>query len=137
MESNYPWEIFFLAAVDFAGTHSTNSCRIYHPDNVNNVYPPIINQRSVLMKKFMAVFTGSQTSPGHARWKAMDEAKRKETEKAGMQAWMKWGEANAKAAVEHGGPLGKTKRIATDGISDISNNLAGFTIVQAESHEAA
>ena len=89
------------------------------------------------MKKFMAVFTGSQTSPSHAKWKAMDEKKRKETEKAGMQAWMKWGEANAKSMVEHGGPLGKTKRIATDGISDISNNLAGFTIVQAESHEAA
>ncbi len=89
------------------------------------------------MKKFMAVFTGSQTSPGHAKWKAMDEVKRKETENAGMQAWMKWGEANAKSVVEHGGPLGKTKRIATDGIADITNNLAGFTIVQAESHEAA
>ena len=89
------------------------------------------------MKKFMAVFTGSQTSPSHARWQAMDEGKRKEAEQAGMQAWMKWGETHAQAVTEHGGPLGKTLRVSADGIADVSNNLAGFTIVEAESQDAA
>lgn len=89
------------------------------------------------MKKFMAVFTGSQTSPNHAKWLAMDEAKRKETEKAGMQAWMKWGEQHAAAVVEHGGPLGKTKQVTASGIADIRNNLSGYTVVQAESFDAA
>lgn len=89
------------------------------------------------MKKFMAVFTGSPTSPNHAKWKALDESKRKELEKTGIEAWMKWGKAHEKAVVEHGGPLSKTKRVSAQGIADISNNLAGFTIVQAASYDAA
>jgi hypothetical protein len=39
--------------------------------------------------------------------------------------------------VQHGCPLGKTKRISETGIADTRNDLAGYTIVQAESHEAA
>jgi hypothetical protein len=89
------------------------------------------------MKKFMAVFTGSLSSPNHAKWNALDETKRKEREKAGMEAWMKWGSNHTKAVVEHGGPLGKTKRVSAQGIADTSNNLAGYTIVQAESFDAA
>ena len=89
------------------------------------------------MKKFMAVFTGSPSSPNHAKWKALDEAKRKEREQAGMQAWGKWMQDNGKSVVEQGGPLGKTKSVSAKGVADISNNLAGFTIVQAESFDAA
>jgi hypothetical protein len=33
--------------------------------------------------------------------------------------------------------LGKTKKVSTDGITDISNQLAAFTVVRADSHEAA
>jgi hypothetical protein len=36
-----------------------------------------------------------------------------------------------------GGPLGRTKRASASGVSDMRNNLTGYTIVQAESHEAA
>jgi hypothetical protein len=36
-----------------------------------------------------------------------------------------------------GGPLGKTKTISATGIGDISNAMGAFTIVRAESHEAA
>ena len=36
-----------------------------------------------------------------------------------------------------GGPLGKTKRVDSSGVADISNELAGFTVVRAASHEAA
>jgi arginine/lysine/ornithine decarboxylase len=89
------------------------------------------------MKKFMAVFTGSPTSPNHAKWKALDDTARKQLEQAGMQAWGKWMQDNAKSLVEAGGPLSKTKRVSAQGVADISNNLSGFTIIQAESHEAA
>ncbi|HEY8539853.1 MAG TPA: hypothetical protein VIL28_13375, partial [Steroidobacteraceae bacterium] len=41
------------------------------------------------------------------------------------------------AIVDPGCPVGKTKRISNDGISDIANAIAGYTIVEAESHEAA
>ena len=36
-----------------------------------------------------------------------------------------------------GGPLSRTKLVASGGITDIRNNLAAFTIVLAESQEAA
>ena len=87
------------------------------------------------MKKFMAVYLGS--AEGLSKWKAMDEARRRQSEKAGKEAWAKWGAANAGAIVDHGSPLGKTKRISAQGIADTRNEIAAWTIVQAESHEAA
>ncbi|MFC5570199.1 hypothetical protein ACFPN1_09025 [Lysobacter yangpyeongensis] len=87
------------------------------------------------MKKFMAVFTGSPDAM--ARWQALDEAERKRREAEGMQAWHQWGERLGDAIVDQGAPLGKTKRVTGDGIADTRNNLAAYTVVQAESHEAA
>ena len=87
------------------------------------------------MKHFMAIYMGSESA--RAKWDAIDESTRKEREKAGMAGWMKWGQDNAKSIVENGGPLGKTKRIDDRGISDIRNQIAAYTIVRAESHEAA
>lgn len=55
----------------------------------------------------------------------------------GMDAWMAWGEKHASSIVDHGTPLGKTKRIDAKGIADTRNNLAAYTLVKAESHEAA
>ena len=40
------------------------------------------------MKKFVAIYLGS--AEGLAEWKATDDEKRKEREKAGMEGWMKW-----------------------------------------------
>jgi hypothetical protein len=87
------------------------------------------------MKKFMAVFTG--TPAGFESWTKLDEKTRKSREAEGMQAWQKWAEKHHGVTVDHGGPLGKTKRTTSDGIADIRNNLAGYTIISAESHEAA
>ena len=36
-----------------------------------------------------------------------------------------------------GGPLGKTKKVSSNGIEDISNAMGAFTLVNADSHEAA
>jgi len=88
-----------------------------------------------VMKKFLAVYTGTQLS--RAEWEKMDEGKRKKLEAEGMQAWGAWMIAHKAAIVEQGGPLGKTKRAAAQGISDTRNNLAGYVVVKAESHEAA
>jgi hypothetical protein len=89
------------------------------------------------MKTFMAVYTGTAAAREKSGFDKLDEAARKKVEAQGMQAWMAWGEKNQKAIRENGGPLGKTKRVSKDGISDIKNNLAGYVVVQAESHEAA
>jgi hypothetical protein len=87
------------------------------------------------MKKFLAVYLGSAAAM--AQWKAADEQKRKEREKAGTSGWMKWANENTKSIVDLGTPLGKTKRINAKGISDTKNEIAAYTIVQAESQEAA
>lgn len=87
------------------------------------------------MKKFMAIYLG--TAANMEKWKAMDEARRKEAEKAGIEAWNRWGTAHAKSITDNGAPLGKTKRISAKGIVDTKNEMAAYTIVQAESHEAA
>lgn len=39
--------------------------------------------------------------------------------------------------VDNGAPLGKTKRASQQGIANVTNLMTGYTIVQAESHEAA
>lgn len=89
------------------------------------------------MKKYLAVYTGSPEGEGHKRWGAMDETTRKKQEKAGMEAWGNWVTKNKKSIVEMGSPVGKTKQINSKGVSDIRNNIAAFTVVQAENYEAA
>jgi hypothetical protein len=87
------------------------------------------------MKKFLAIYMGSASAV--EEWKKLDQDKRAQTEKAGKEAWMKWATANKKSIVDDGSPLGKTKRISAQGISDTKNEIAAYTIVQADSHEAA
>lgn len=89
------------------------------------------------MKKFMAVYTGTPGSFDKWQQKFPDAEARKAEEKRGMEAWTQWVEAHKKSIVEDGGPLGKTKAISAAGIQDARNNLAAYTVVQAESHEAA
>jgi hypothetical protein len=44
---------------------------------------------------------------------------------------------NDASILDHGAPLGKTQRINPEGFSDTKNEITAYTIVQAESHEAA
>jgi hypothetical protein len=81
------------------------------------------------MKNFLGIYMGHMEPPG--------ERPDPETIARGMSAWHKWMDDNAAAVVTTGGALGKTKKIAKDGITDIRNRMAGYIIVQAESHEAA
>ncbi len=89
------------------------------------------------MKTYLAIFTGSPDSPNNVKWKALDDATRKKKEAAGMAAWGNWAAKNQKSILEMGGPCGKTKKIDASGISDIRNQIAAFTVVQAESYDEA
>jgi hypothetical protein len=89
------------------------------------------------MKKFLAIYLGSPTALEKSGWNTMDESKRKKLEASGMKAWGEWMMTHQAAIVEPGGPLGKTKRTAAKGIADSKNSMAGYVVVQAESHEAA
>lgn len=86
---------------------------------------------------FLAVFTGSATSPQRAAWDALPEAQRRAREHEGIAAWTAWAERHRGAIVTMGGPLGKTKRISANGIADVCNEIGAFTVVRAISHEAA
>jgi hypothetical protein len=86
---------------------------------------------------YMAAFTGSKSSPRRAAWDALPEGQRRAKEQEGMAAWKAWVDKYQGAIVYMGGPLGKTKKASNDGVADISNQLAAFTVVRAASHEAA
>jgi hypothetical protein len=86
---------------------------------------------------YLAVFVGSKTSPKMTAWNALSEVERKAKEQAGVAAWHAWVKKHQAALADMGGPLGKTKHVGLGGIADISNQLGAFTVVRAESHEAA
>lgn len=87
------------------------------------------------MKKYLAVFMGSAAAMDAFRQK--EEVARKQIETAGVQAWHAWVKTNEKSIVEMGSPLGKTKSVSKRGIADTRNELGAWTVVQAESHQAA
>ena len=87
------------------------------------------------MKKYCAIYLG--TPAKMEQWKKLDDATRKQREQQGIKAWTDWVNKNKAAIVDNGSPLGKTKRADARGISDTSNAMSAYTIVQADSHEAA
>ena len=86
---------------------------------------------------YLAVFLGSKTSPRTEAWMALPEAERRAKEQEGVAAWKAWVEEHHAAISAMGGPLGKTKKVTEHGIEDVSNAIGAFTVVRAESHEAA
>jgi hypothetical protein len=89
------------------------------------------------VKNYLAVFVGSPSSPSHQKWEAQDADTKQKRSNEGVKAWQAWAEKNATSIVQMGSPLGKTKKIGPEGISDIKNAIAGYTVVQAESYDAA
>ena len=86
---------------------------------------------------YLAVFTGSKTGQRAAAWAALSEGEREKRSQEGRAAWGAWMQKNQASVLELGGPLGKTKKVSEHGIEDITNQLAAFVAVRAESHEAA
>ncbi len=89
------------------------------------------------MKQFLAVYKGTAESRAATGWDSMDAAEREKLEMRGMQAWTDWMTTHESVITVTGGPLGKTKRADRNGLSDTVNDLAGFVVVQAESHADA
>jgi hypothetical protein len=89
------------------------------------------------MKRYLAIYIGTEDARKRAAWDTLGEQQLQMRTESGMKAWMDWGKKHAAAIVEQGSPLGKTKRAAVDGITSAKNNMTGYVIVEAESHEAA
>jgi hypothetical protein len=86
---------------------------------------------------YLAIFLGSKTGPRRKAWDALPEAERQAKQREGVSAWKKWVAEHQSAIVETGGPLGKTKAVSARGVEDVSNDLGAYTVVRAQSHEAA
>jgi len=84
------------------------------------------------MKKFMAIYMASG-----ADFEKMMRNSTPEQRSKGMEAWMNWMNQNKASILEGGAPLGKTKRADATGVSDTKNNMGGYSIVQAQTHDAA
>ena len=83
------------------------------------------------MKKFMVLYMASPADFEKAMKASPDQHKK------GMDAWMKCTSKHKKSLVDGGGPLGKTKRVDAKGASNTKNGVGGYSIVQAQSHDAA
>ena len=86
---------------------------------------------------YLAIFIGDKESARAKAFFALPEAERKAKEQEGIAAWGAWMQKHHDAVVGQGGPLGKTKRVSQAGVAEISNQMGGFVVVRAESHEAA
>ncbi|MGE0551704.1 MAG: hypothetical protein AB7O24_16360 [Kofleriaceae bacterium] len=83
------------------------------------------------MKKFLVLYKASTAAFQQAMKATPDQ------QKAGMDAWMTWGNKAASSMVDMGAPLGKSVRVAkTGGVDPVVNDLGGYSIMQAESKEA-
>lgn len=82
------------------------------------------------MKKFLVLYKATSES-----FQQMMKAT-PEQQKAGMDAWMAWSKNAQGMIVDMGGPVGKTMRVDKTSVSQSSNDLGGFSILQGESKEA-
>ena len=86
------------------------------------------------MKKFLVLYLAPVAVL--EEWMKKDEATRKKEEekmKAEWGAWMK----EHRAALKETAGAGKTKRVTQAGITDMKNEIMLFSIVEAETPEAA
>lgn len=59
-----------------------------------------------------------------------------EMQKASMQEWMDWMKSKG-GVVDMGAPLGKTMRVTPSEMSPMRNEIGGYSMIEAESHEEA
>ena len=84
------------------------------------------------MKKFLVLY---RMDMGEMR--KMMSSTSAEDRKKSMGEWEVWMKKNMASFVDSGAPVGKTKQTTKGGVADIKNDIGGYSIVQAESHEAA
>jgi hypothetical protein len=84
------------------------------------------------MKKFLVLYMGDAAAMADMMKNSTPEQRKK-----GMEAWTKWMEKHKASFVDRGAPVGKTKRVDSKGASNAKNAIGGYSVIQAESAEAA
>jgi hypothetical protein len=86
------------------------------------------------MQKFFVAFIAPASVMAEWMKKPVEERKGEEEKmKADWDAWM----SAHRSAIKETAGLGKTKRVTKDGVTDVSNDLMMYSIVEAESADAA
>ncbi len=68
--------------------------------------------------------------------KKMMETTSKEEREKGMAEWGVWMKEHAADFADMGGPVGKNTIVTTTDATEMSNDLGGYSVVNAESKEA-
>jgi hypothetical protein len=82
------------------------------------------------MKKFLVLYKASQAAFAQMMKSTPEQ------QKAGMDAWMSWSKKVGSSLVDMGAPLGKSLKVTPAGASPTTNDLGGYSVMQAESKEA-
>lgn len=85
------------------------------------------------MKKFIVLYMAKSEDFKKMMERMKDVSQ--EEQKASMQEWKSWAESCG--MVDMGAGLGKTKKVTPEGATDISNEIGGYSFIEAESHEDA
>ena len=86
------------------------------------------------MSKFLVLYR--MPIDGLDEWMKIPAEERKAAEDQLKAKWDTWQAANASMILETAG-AGKTKRIDNNGTTDTKNDLMLYSLVEAESHDAA
>ncbi|HYP69069.1 MAG TPA: hypothetical protein VEP67_12575 [Thiobacillaceae bacterium] len=86
------------------------------------------------MKKFLALYLVPASVIDE--WTKTDPEERKAAEEKMRAEWDEWMGAHASMIISTDAG-GKTKQVSSSGVSDTRNDIMLYSIVEAESHEAA
>lgn len=86
------------------------------------------------LKKFLALYL--VPAPVIDEWAKTDPEQRKVAEEKMRAEWGEWMGAHASMIISTDAG-GKTKRITSSGVSDTRNDIMLYSIIEAESHDAA
>jgi len=88
------------------------------------------------MKKFVALFAIPAASIKD--WMASVSEEERDTQmQQMMKEWNDWIAAHESIILDKGLPLGKTKHVDANGVTDVVNDLNWYLVFEAESPEAA
>jgi hypothetical protein len=87
------------------------------------------------MKKFLVTYLAPSSVIDD--WKKTEPTQRKQAEEKMQGEWKKWMSDHGKMFADPGAGVGKTKRITGQGAADSRNDIMLYSVVQAESHDAA
>lgn len=84
------------------------------------------------MKKFLVLYRMDMV-----KMREMMEHTSKEEQAKNMKEWADWMEKHTASFADSGAPVGRNKQVDAHGVLEVGNDIGGYSIVQAESIEAA